>query len=46
MEEKIAYVCYNRVNRDRKQCNFKGTNKRAKSCPMCGGKIYKDWFVR
>lgn len=46
MTETIAYVCYTRPRLNAKICGIKGSNKRAKSCPMCGGKLYKDWFVR
>ena len=46
MRDKELYEC-NNYNKDGKNCGYRGCNRDATKCPMCGGTIRSaDWFIK
>lgn len=46
MADEELYECHN-FNNDGKNCGYRGSNRDATKCPMCGGIIRStDWFVK
>lgn len=46
MNNNELYECHN-WNKDNKVCRYRGSNKNAKKCPMCGGTLSEtDWFEK